>query len=407
MAERFAAGAPGDALSEVFPPLLSMLTAVPVALGIDPFRAGQVVLAIAGALSLPFLVRGAEAVAPGTGRCAGCLALFAPLPVRFGAEVYTEPLFHLFTALAVWAGLRGRMWALGWAAGVAFWVRPEAALLVAGFALARPRTAWRAVVPLVLSMAVLAFWRGSHGLGYDLIAKVPFVWDRSVLGTGGVGAGVADFGAHVLRIPWLWLEAFGVVGLLGVWGILRARSRAQAPLYVTLALGLLLICMFLPRRRFLISWLAVVSPLAMVGFAAIPLRFRRVVFWAAILSSIALCFRTMEPNRAAERAVGEHLAAQLRGGETVTGDLTRVIYYAGQRPLAPRHFTVEELIAGGLRPEVRFVVLAARREGRPAVIEALAGSFERHGLPQELASAAEDRGIAVLARRGGGPDDNR
>ena len=65
MAERFAELDAAAALSEVFPPLLSMLVSVPVALGCDPFRSGQVLLAMAGALAVVFLARGAEVVVPG------------------------------------------------------------------------------------------------------------------------------------------------------------------------------------------------------------------------------------------------------------------------------------------------------------------------------------------------------
>lgn len=398
MAERFAAGDAGAALSEVFPPLLPLLTAIPVSWGIDPFRAGQAVLILVGALSLVFLVRGAEALVPGAGRCAGCLAVFAPLPVRFAAEIYTEPLFHLFSAIAVWQGLRARWWGLGLAAGVAFWVRPEAALLVAGFVVVRPRQAWRALLPFAAGMVVLMLWRASHGLGYDLIAKVPFVWDRSVLASDGVGAGIAAVGSHLARIPWLWIEAFGVLGLLALWGILRARTAEQRPLYVALALGVLLICFFLPRRRFLVSWLAVVSPIALVGFTSLPLRARTFAFWLAIASSLLLSLRTMDADRAAERELGAYLATQLEPGDEIIGDMTRVVYFAGRRPLAPRLFSAEELIADAARPEVRYVVLVSHREKAGVVEEGLAGAFERAALARGLDAAILDRGITVLER---------
>src|SRR5262245_48685597 len=55
MAERFAQLDARAALSEVFPPLLPLLTALPVKLGIDPFRAAQLVLCACGAAALPFL----------------------------------------------------------------------------------------------------------------------------------------------------------------------------------------------------------------------------------------------------------------------------------------------------------------------------------------------------------------
>ena len=79
--------------------------------------------------------------------------------------------------------------------------------------------------------------------------------------------------------------------------------------------------------------------------------------------------------------------------------MTRVVYFAGRRPLPPQHFGAEELIELGRDPAVRVIVLGARRPAAPQVEAALAGSFERADLPPDLARGAADRGILVLTRR--------
>lgn len=400
MAEQFAAGEPSRAFSEVFPPLTSLLIAGPVALGLEPFRAGQLVLALAGALALVFLVRGAEVVLPGRGRCAGCFALFAPLPVRFGAEIYSEPLFVMLTAAAIWAGLRGALGWLGWAAGLAFWVRPEAAVLVVAFGLVRPRAAWRALLPFALCAVALTVWRGALGHGFAPLGELfDMVEERSVTGRGDVAAGLRQLAGNVIDLPWLWVEAFGLVGLLAVWGMLRGPRRGQAALYWTLLLGVVVICAFLARRRFLIAWFAAVSPIAVAGFQSLPKKLRSPVFWLVLVSSAWLSLRTMDVNRRAERAVGEFLAEHLQPGDGLVSDMTRVVYFAGRRPLPPKPFGAEELIELGRDPAARVIVLGSGRAAAPVVEAALADTFERASLPPDLVRGAADRGILVLTRR--------
>ena len=79
--------------------------------------------------------------------------------------------------------------------------------------------------------------------------------------------------------------------------------------------------------------------------------------------------------------------------------MTRVIYYAGQRPLVPRRFSVEEGAASALGTTIRYVVLGERRETTTRVVEQLAADFELMDLPVEIAASAADRGILVLRRK--------
>ena len=161
----------------------------------------------------------------------------------------------------------------------------------------------------------------------------------------------------------------------------------------------MIICTFLPRRRFLVSWLVVVTPIAVAGFHALPRSSRAPLLWAIVAFGVVLGLRTTHPNRIAERQVGEYLAANLLPGEEVTGHMTRVVYYSGRRPLVPRRFSAEEIAAAARDSAVRYVVLGERRETTPVVREQLETHFAPVQFPGEIESLAADRGIVVLERK--------
>lgn len=400
MAEQFAAGDSAAALSEVFPPLLPLLVAPFVALGIDPFRAGQFVTAVCGALALWPALRAVEAVRPGRGVPAGVMLVFAPLAVRFGAQVYTEPVFHLFAGFSLWAMLRGRFLAAGIAAGAAFWLRPEAIVLGVAFLFADRRRGALGLVPLGAAVVGLAAWRDACGQGFELLPKLAFNAARGDGAWTEDGLEIGRFLQHVTAIPGIWLEAFqlfGVVALCGMW--VARRDCKLRPHFAILALGVVAICLFLPRRRFLVSWIFVLAPFAVAALDALPRRGRFPVLLLVLLTSLLSSLKLEPTDRIGERQVGVYLRTHLRPGERVEGDMTRVIWFAGSRPLPPRHFTVEELVARAREPGVRFVVLGSRRENALPVREALADEFGSFAMPEVERRAAEQRGILVLERR--------
>lgn len=399
MAQRLAGGDVRAALGEVFPPLTALLVAVPTALGIDPFRGAQLVLGLTTLLAVPFLARTADHLWPRSGRAAAWLWVFAPPALHFGAQVYAEPLFLLVAAAAVDAGVRQRWRALGWLCAVAFWVRPEGALVAVAFALARPRGAVRILLPLALGAVALGLTRSAFGQSLDPVPKLAFNWDRTVLASPSILDSAATFANSAIRLPGLWVEAFGVAGLLAVWGVIRGARRGLRPMAYMLAIGLVLVCVFLPRSRFFLSLLPAVAPFATAGLMALSVRRRPPVLVLAVAVNLALCLRTPEVDRAVERELGEYLAARLAPGERVEGDMTRVVYYAGLRPLPPRRLTPPELIARVTPDEVRFVVLGKRRAPTAEVIDRVGLHFAPSELPPELAASVAERGIVVLERR--------
>ena len=169
MAERFAALDPRAALSEVFPPLHPLLTAPWIALGLEPFRAGQLVAALAGvAILLPMrLVLGK--VAPSASRVILWLVALAPLPVRFGAECYSEPVYLLVATCALAAALADRWLLAGLCAGIAFWARPEAVVIPIACTLARRPAGSLTWLPFLGGVGMLSLARALLGLLADLV----------------------------------------------------------------------------------------------------------------------------------------------------------------------------------------------------------------------------------------------
>lgn len=402
MAEQFAAGRFRLAMSEVFPPLPALAVAPLAALGMDPFRAGQLVSGLAGVLAAAVAYVAARRVSrEGSATMAAVLLAFSPLLVRFGAECYSEPLFVLCAALAVDAGLAGRHARSGMFSGLAFWVRPEGLLVAAGFLLAEPRRALRSLPPLAAAVAALSGWRGLCGQGFFPIAKAPLIAERAVTAAPSLVEALEQFANNAVRLPWLWVEAFGLLGLAALFGFVRLpRGPVRRALAGMVSLDVAVIAAFLARRRFLLSQAAAVTVAAARGLGRLERRSLRVgAMVLGLASSLVLGARVMAPDRAAERAVGRYLGARLAPDETLATDMTRVRWFAGRRPLPPRRFSVAEIVAMARAPGVRFVVLGSKRPGTKSVCAALEDRFAEMQLPEPLQAAARARGIVVLAPR--------
>ncbi len=392
MAEQFARGDFTTPLSEVFPPLLALLMAPLAHL---PWG-GQVVLALLGALAVVPIARlSAIVVGPEQRRAylvAALLAALSGLPARYCAEVYTEPVFALAIASAAVAGMRGRFWQCGVWAGAAFWLRSEALLLPLAFCVFAPRHAWRSMVVVGVAVALLGLWRHVAGLPFDALPKLDFNWEKA--NVGGDDTAWSMLG-DLAQLPGAWFEAFGVAGALALLGFVTARGqRGARPLLLTLLLALIVIVAFTVRRRFLVAWWPLIVPFAVLGLWRLRPRWRNALLAAAVALSLFVGLRTTDPNRLAEREVAGYVRAQLRPGERFVTDLTRVLYFAGQRPLPPRHLTADELIAAARAPSVRFLVLGSRRATTPAVVASLP-EFTLLPVPASITA----RGIDVYARR--------
>lgn len=396
MSQRFAAGDFVTPLSEVFPPLLPLLMA-PLA-GLE-VRGGQLVLAGLGALSVLPIVHVATLVAGQSSQrvvvIAGLLAALPALPARLCAEVYTEPVFGLTLACATSAGLRNRFWVCGVWSGIGFWLRSEAVLLPLAWCLQRPRRAWRSLVPTGLAVLALAAWRAAAGSGFDLLPKLAFNLPKAAISED---AWLSSMIEGTLALPSAWLEAFGIAGVVAVVGMILGRHmRAHRPLLLALGMALIVVVAFAVRRRFLVAWWPLIVAFAVLALLRMRAQCRTLIVAAAVGLGMATGLRTTDRDRLAEREVGAFVRARLAPGERIVTDLTRVLFFAGMRPLPPRHVTADQLIDAARDPAVRFLILGSRRPTAPTVRAALP-EFAPTDLPPALADGANARGIEVLTR---------
>ena len=394
MAQRFAAGDLAAGLSEVFPPGLSLLIAPLLRFGVEALMAGQIVGCVCGGLAVLPVAFAAERLQRGALLPAAVLFATTSLLCRSAAEVYSESPFLLLMALGTLAGLHRQHWRLGIFAGLGYLLRPEALLLPIAF-VTWDRRALRSLLPAALGVGALALLRGFTGNSFDPLPILAFHDGRDDL--PGRGA----FLRNLLDVPWAYGEAFGPLCLLPLL-LIRRTSAAARPLLVQLLLNALVICTFVVRRRFFLSAAVSVVALAAAGLCRLrlPLRVAVVVLCAGFGLGHAW-WRVTPQDRLAEKAVGRYLARQLHGDELVAGDLTRVLFYAGLRPLPPRHFDTGQLLAMAAPPAVRYVVLSAdsKRGTYAATAAGLDATFARLGLPARLQQLADESGIAVFVRR--------
>ncbi|MBK8097211.1 MAG: hypothetical protein IPK26_08890 [Planctomycetes bacterium] len=396
MAQQFAAGAWAMPWSEPFPPAWPLLLAVPIAGGADPITAAAVLNCLLGALAIVPIALTAERLRAGAGLPAAVLAATSPRLALTAAEALSEPLFVAMLATAVLAGVTRRWTWLGVLSGLAFWARPEGAGLPIAFVLAVGFAALRAWPWFLVAVAALAAVRGLAGQGFDPLPILTFHEQRDDL------AGHGDLLANLVAAPGAFAEAFLLAGGFLLLALLPPRAPHWRELVSALLVGIAGILTFVVRRRFFLSWAPVVFVLGGVGLARLPAR------WRELLLALAACLDlwvgwhgTIAPDRLAERLVGQTLARRLQPGHAVAGDMTRVLWYAGQRPLPPRHFDAEWLVVQATRQDVQFVVLSAksRRGAAEPVQERLAATFSRWQPGGELGRQAAARGIVILVRR--------
>jgi hypothetical protein len=394
MAQRFAAGDLAAGLAEVFPPGFPLLLAPWLRLGLEPVAAAQLLGVVCAAATVLPLAAIARRVAPDGWLAAVWLWPFGSLLARNAVEVFSEPPFLLLMALGTAAGLRGR-WALaGAAAGAAFWIRPEGILLTAAGAASHRRAALPALAPTLAGVAALGLARWLAGHGFDPLPLLAFHDLRDDL--PGRGAVVTN----LLQVPVAWCEAFGVGGLLLVAAWRQRRDRTVQSLGWQCLLQIGAVCTFVVRKRFLLSAAVPVHALAAAALAALAPRWRIATVAALALAGTIGGWRgTIAADRTAERDVGRWLAAHLAADEALVSDLARVVWYAGRRPPPPRRFDTRQLVADARAAGMRFVVVGSKRDGFDALQRGLAPQFVRRSLPDELAGAADARGIAVFERR--------
>ncbi len=394
MAQRLAAGEFGAAFGEVFPPGFPLLLAPWLRLGGEPFATAQIFGIACAALTVLPLFAIARRLAPAGALAAVALWACLPLLARNAVEIYSEPPFLLAMALGTLAGLHRRWWLCGLAGAIAFWIRPEGLVLPVAFALATRGQALLALIPAALGALAFAWARHAAGNGFDPLPLLAFHEQRDDLPERGAVL------TNLVAAPVGWVEALLGAGVLAPWALRRWRERDVQALGWQCLLQVAAICTFVVRQRFFLSAAVAAHALAATAFAAArPLR-RWLLVGALAVAGIVIAHRGVTaPDRVAEREVGRWLAPRVTADDQVVTDLARVAWYAGRRPPPPRKFAPEVLAAQAHDAAVRYVVVAARREGFAALAAAIGDAFVAVTLPGEVAPLAAERGIAVFTRR--------
>lgn len=396
IAERFAEGDFTAALSTVFPPGYPLLLAPWIWLGGN----GETVAHCFGAVCLTAtlwpLARLASWASAPTVWPVVLLFAASPLPPRLCAEVYSEAPYLLLMAWGAFFGVHGRMLAMGACAAAAFWIRPEGSLLAASFVLVTPRSSWLSLVPVALSVLALAAWRWSVGHGFDPLPIHAFHEGRDDLPERG------QVLQNLLAVPGPWFEGLAFAGALVLPLLFRPGARRLWPFVWQVALQVGVILTFVVRKRFFVSCAVAVHVLAGLVLGRCPRLAQRVVlvvaFGIGVRSGLA---GGIDADRAVERDLGVWLRPQLAADDRLVSDLPRVVYFAGEPPLPPRHFTLSQMLDQIAGTDVAWVVVRDRSERVPFAEFAphLAARFERVALPAGLAEAAAVRGVAVFRRR--------
>lgn len=324
------------ALAEVWwRPWWALLLAAPLAAGAAPFLAAQVLGCLVGGLAIWPMAVAAERLRRGAGVPAAVIALAAALPAAGAAIGSALPLGTFAVAMAAVLVARAR-----WLVAIGF------LLAAVGLTIDRepggPVRAW------------LDVWRHLRD-GWSL--AVPF-------------ALLALLSPRPPRAALLWLAA--VVAFAMGWS--TGRLSAVLPL-----------------------WSPVVGVLAAVGIARWPVRLGELALGGVVVVGFLAAWQRTEPRVAiAERVLGTHLAHRCGPGEAIVADLPRLLFFAGQRPVAP--IDRDALLHAASAPGVVCVVLSATAADA-TVTSALSSRFGRYQMPADLRDLVADRQLLVFVRR--------
>lgn len=418
MAQQLARGDVSGFLSTVFHPLYPALVAPLLACfpSLDPVVAGQLVAAGCSALAIvPLTALAAALHGPRIAAWTAALYACGTWYCRHPAECMSEGPFYLATATWAWALLACRAQlagpALAGAMGACAWLaRPEGAVLVvlgAVWLAMRGRRAgalWSLAIALPLC-ALLPIGLALAGHGFVLTPKAAFVYAE---GVGGAVQPLGHWLVEFAQVPLAVSESMGFVVfplcLVGAW---LARPRSLRDPAALLLAPLLAQCLVAPalfaHHRFFSAQCMLLLPLAALALERLCASPRHRLLAVAVVA--ALCaseVRVLAPRnteRGVERALGQHLAAQLRPGDRVATDMPRLAFFAGRKPPPPRAFTTADLDAALADPLCTTLVIVRGRGGIDVSPDSLAArGFESMILPSGLAAAAEARGVLVFSR---------
>jgi len=318
-----------------FPPGYPLAIAIVRPLARDPVRAARLVSLVAGLATIVLVHRAlAPALPPAWALGTAIVLALHPQQARADVETISEPLFGLLVVAALVWSARARFALACASLGVAFWVRPEAALPLAGLtlmhAIATRRVPWTALAGWV-PVAVFAL-AASFAVGHPVLSPKQGQLDIDsdfVVRLRAMATAVASvfpwvvlpfvlwFAARVRR-AWLWVALPPV--LLPLAFAVHVQERLLLPaLPFWIVLGAEWLQTLRPRLRVA----AVVAAVAV--FAPAAVRGARVLI-------------APEPLSPHAQALGTALRPYLRSDDRVSCRFPMIPYYGGAGFVRPRPF---------------------------------------------------------------------
>ncbi len=324
-----------------FPPGFPCLVALVTPLVGDPVLAARLVSLVAGLATLGLALSLARGML--TPRAAFVVGVFLALDpdyVRTSVEVLSEPLYGalLCGALVAFRARRDAM--VGALLGLAFLVRPEAAIVLAALLYLRARETKRVPWQACLGWIPVVAYAGlaSHAVGHPVLTPKQDQWD--------LGAATWQRAGTLL---WTLHGIFPIVLVPGaVWWAVRHDRSLLVPLLPTVLLPFFAIHI---QERFHVPALPMLAILAAAWVESLGARPRRACL---VLAAVACAAGTAprwhhlvrpEPLTPRGREIGTALRSSVRFDDQIAARFPIVPYYAGAGFVrAPRTASYEAML---------------------------------------------------------------
>lgn len=401
MAQDFAAGDPAAALTQVFPPLhpllLSFLGPIVGSGNASWWVSGQGLCIFLGVLSVVLLWRVSALFVTGPATAlVPAIASFwlavGMLPAWNAADALSEGLFLVLLCAWMLAWASDRRWLVSILAGLCFLTRPEGGILFAPLLWRLYRSPDRAATAgrrwaegfcMVLVGALLPILylvaKARLSGGFDPLPVGSFMHELSVFSQPDPGSMMLAYAHNLLRFLEQGFDGLGYLAypcfflaLFGLRSLDASQGRRILPLVLVACIACLVAPLFKSNRRFWISWLPILLPLAARPLCRLQswrpharLGGSRALWLLVLVLALPHLVRLPRQRRSAllaDRQLGRWLVAQgLQPGE-LAADLPRLLFFADQPPLPPRHLEAARLMEQAARPQTRYVASLRSRD---------------------------------------------
>jgi hypothetical protein len=401
MAKNFRAGEWALALAEVFPPLHPLLWSLVGPLagpGNDAWWfTGQVLCVLLGVLSVWLLWKAAAIFVTGEETAwvpaiaATWLAL-GMLPAWNAADALSEGLFMVLLCTWMLAWARERVWWLSILAGLCFLTRPDGAILFGPllwlyFRANRPvagrgarRWAHAALVLATgLALPLLYLVARAQALGeFDPLPVGSFMWESSIVSEPSLPKMVSFY---FLRVLWFVVQGFDGLGYLAIITVfvalcgVRLLDAEQRQRLMPLVLMALVACLVIPlfkcNRRFWLTWVPILLPLAARPVASWrrfgPRLGMQPRVWVGLLVLFFLLPHVLRLPRERreslqpDKTIAHHLLDQGAKRGEIASWLQRFLFFAEQAPLPPRRISYDDFLERAASPSCKHAVFELTR----------------------------------------------